>query len=446
MNTATQTTQANEALRDLTQRAEQGDFAACAKLGRIYAAGDQSLGIEPNRTLAAQYYEKGAQGGDLHCMYGLAGTILPDNPDKAIALLETCAKGKYVWALATLGDLYLRGRHVPKDNNKAFQFLLEYTTLCRPDKVGQNTFKVRWDLVLYPLCLLMGVGCEKDEKKARAVLAELAALGNISAADILHTGKLNDWMAAKRFNFDTKANGPMPVLVTPADGQKQVSTTFANKPRVHKTQEEVVNKEHLSKFLQRSLIPGEPILMHAHFPRIYTTDTFLRLFFYLGVGRWIEHVMAVNANTIAAGLPDFIVNWLYQNPLLPVIVFGGYGFFVFMSRMIRQWTTEIVLTHKRFIYKHGLFSIQMVQMNFWQIEHSDVTQSMLGTLLDYGRVHIQSYSVRSKEDAAVSNGMLILPPISHPFLFSRLIEDNRQLPYKRAEGSTEAVPIMGGPR
>jgi hypothetical protein len=444
MNTATK---ASETLKTLMVQADHGDFLACAKLGRIYAAGDQSLGIEPNRALAAQYYEKGAQAGDLHCMFGLARAVLPENPDRAVKLLETCAQGKYVWALATLGDLYLRGRYVQKDNNKAFQYLQEYTALCTPDKVGQNTFKVRWDVVLYPICLLLGVGCEKDEKKAKAVLAELAAQGNLSAADIMHTGKLNDWMAAKRFNFDTKANGPMPLFSDAKGSHTQVSAPFTGQPRVCKPQNEVIRKEHLSKFLQRSLIPGESILMYAHFPRIYTVDTFLRLLFCLALGVWIEHLMAVDANAIAAGLPDFVVSWLYQYPQLPLVILGTYGFFVFINRMITRWTTETVLTGKRFIYKHGLFSIEMVQMNFWQIEHSDVTQSILGNFLDYGTVHIQSYSVRSQEDAAVNRkGELELPPMAHPFLFSRLIEDNRQLPFKQGEGAGGAIPVMGGPR
>lgn len=441
--------QASETLSDLIQRADQGDFAACAKIGRIYAAGDQNLGIAPDRAAAVKYYEKGARAGDLHCMFGLARTVLPDNPERAISLLEACAQGKYIWALATLGDLYLRGRHVQKDNNKAFQYLREYTTLCRPDKVGQNTFKVRWDLVLYPLCLLLGVGCEKDEAKARAVLTELAAQGNLGAVDILHTGKLNDWMAAKRFNFDTKANGSVTLFTVAGQPNKPLSTSFAGKPRVCKTEREVVNKEQVSVFLRRALSPDENILMHAHFPRIYTVDAFLKFFFLLVLGRWIEHVIAENGQTLFAGLPDFVTSWLYQYPQWPIVILGGYGALYFLARMIRKWTTEIVLTDTRFIYKHGLVSVEMVQMNFWQIQHSDVTQSILGTYLDYGNVHIESYSIKNGEDAGSRNGALTLPAISHPFLFSRLIEDNRQLPYKR-QGingmNLDVIPVAGGPR
>jgi len=436
--------QTKDTFNDLMRQADKGDPGACAKVGHIYAVGDHSLELEPNRALAAQYYDKGAQAGDLHCMYGLAGTCLPENPDKAIALLETCAKGKYIWSLATLGDLYLRGRHVPHDANKAFQYLQEYTSLCRPDKVGQNTFRVRWDLVLYPLCLLLGVGCEKDEKKARDVLTELTNLGNLSAGDILHTGKLSDWMAAKRFNFDTKAHGPVTLFSVAGQDQTQVST-FTSKPRVHKPQYEVLHKEHLSKFLQRSLIPDEPILMRAQFPRIYTVDTYLRLFFYLGLGRWIEHMMALHADAVSAALPSQAYAWLAQYPQLPVYILGLYGVFHFLGRMIKKWTTEIVLTDRRFIYKHGLFSIEMIQMNFWQIEHSDVTQSMLGNMLDYGLVHIQSYAVQTQEDPSAAKGLLTLPLIAHPFLFTRLIEDNRQLPYKN-NGVGAPVPMWGGGR
>ncbi len=439
--------QKSNPLQDLQQRADQGDLAACAKLGHIYAVGDHGLGIDQNHALSVQYYEKGAQAGDLPCMYGLAGSYLPTQPDKAIAMLETCAQSKHIWSLATLGDFYLRGRHVPQDFNKAFQLLQEYTTLCRPEKVGQNTFKVRWDLVLYPLCLLLGVGCQKDEKTALTVLTDLTNQGNLSAADILHTGKLNDWMAAKRFNFDTKAQGPVTLFNSAGQDQTQANA-FSNKPRVHNPQYEVINKEHLSRFLQRSLIPDEPILMRGHFPRIYTVDTFLRLIFFLLLGRWAEHMMTTPAITdiLNADMPYQAYLWLYQHPQLPVLILGAYGTFIVLQRMIKKWTTEIVLTDRRFIYKHGLFSIEMIQMNFWQIEHSDVTQSMLGGWLDYGNVHIQSYAVQSQEDPSSGKGMLLLPAISHPFLFSRLIEDNRRLPYKSRPGDPTAVPMWGGQR
>jgi hypothetical protein len=141
-------------------------------------------------------------------------------------------------------------------------------------------------------------------------------------------------------------------------------------------------------------------------------------------------------------LPYQVYTWLYQHPQMPLYILGGYGIFDFLSRMIKKWTTEIVLTDRRFIYKHGLFSVEMIQMNFWQVEHSDVTQSTLGTLLDYGLVHIQSHAVQNREAVAGSKDILVLPSISHPFLFTRLIEDNRQLPYKDRMGMGSEVPIQ----
>ncbi len=433
--------QTGEIFNELQQQADQGDSRACARIGHIFAAGDENLGIPKNRDRAVQYYEKGAAAGDLPCKYGLAAVFMPDQPDKAIELLEDCAAQKYIWSLATLGDLYLRGRHVPQDTQKACQYLKEYTELCRPESIGAPTFRVRWDLVLYPICLLLGVGCEKDEKKALQILSELATLGNLGAADILHTGKLNDWMAAKRFNFDTKTHGPV-TLFNPETHQLPMPTdTFAGRPQIHKPQYEVIHKEHMSRFLQRTLIPDEPILMRGVFPRIYTVDSYLWLFFFLLLGRWTEHWMALNGDTLYATLPYQVYSFLYHYPQFPVLVLGIVGLYVFLKRMIKKWTTEIVLTDKRFVYKHGLFSIEMVQMNFWQIEHSDVTQSMLGSFLDYGNVHIQSWALQRGEDAASQRGHLILPAIRHPYLFSRLIEDNRQLPYKNAKGGGTPVPM-----
>ena len=433
--------QQSKHIRDLQERADAGDLDACAKIGHIYATGNHPLGIHQDHKIAAQYYEKGAQAGDLPCMFGLAGTYLSDNPEKAIAQLEVCAQRKHLWSLAVLGDFYLRGCHVPQDPHKAFLYLQEYTSLCRPDKIGQNAFKVRWDLVLYPLCLLLGVGCEKDEKKALAILSELAGLGNLSARDILHSGKLNDWMAAKRFNFDIKTHGPLTLF----DGSGQNKTqgvTFTNKPRLHKPQYEITSREHLSQLLQRSLMPDETIIMRGHFPLIYTIDTFLRPILFLFMGHWLVQLMASKVDAVYARLPYQVCDWLYQYPQLPLYVLGGYGVFVFLCRMLNKWTTEIVLTDQRFIYKRGLFSVEMIQMNFWQIDHSDVTQSILGTLLDYGHVHIQSYAVQSRENSTSSRGTLTLPLISHPFLFTRLIEDNRQLPYKGRMNNGQPTPVL----
>lgn len=425
------TLQKNEALQDLQLRADDGDVQACAKLGHAYSTGDAGLGIAPDRKTAGQYYARGAQKGDMACTFGLAGICLPEDRAKAISLLETCAENDYIWALATLGDFYLRGRHVPQDPERAFSYLQRYNALCRPGKVPMNTFKVRWDLVLYPLCLMLGVGCEKDEAKARQTLTELAAQGNLNAADILRTGKLNDWMAAKRFNFDTKAHGPVALFDASHNKPAAYTGGFTGTRRVHKPQHEVIHQQKLSRFLQRALIPDEQILMRAVFPRIYIVDAFLRLFFFIFFGRWINHFMATHPDIIYNAIPYYpFYQWLYTHPQIPLLISFTIGFLHFFQRMIAMWTTEIVLTGSRLLFKRGLFFIEMIQMNYWQVEHSDVTQSMLGNLLDYGRVHIQSHAIHDKEDPKGSAGFMTLPAISHPFLFTRLIEDNRQLPFK----------------
>lgn len=422
-------------LESLQQRADSGDVQACAKLGHIYTTGDTSLGIAPDRKVAASYYARGADQGDMACLFGLAGATLPDDPARAIDMLETCAENKYIWALATLGDFYLRGRHVEQDPQRAFAYLEEYNALCRPGRVPMNTFKVRWDLVLYPLCLLLGVGCEKNEAKARQILTELAAQGNLNAADILNTGKLNDWMAAKRFNFDTKKSGPVALFDANSKTTQRSGSFTHHHPRVHKPVREVIHQQRLSAFLQRALIPNEEVLMRGIFPRIYIVDSFLRLFFFIFLGRWVNHAMAAYPEEVYKLLPVMpLYNWLYAHPQVPIIAGACIGFFLFLLRMTEMWTTEIVLTSGRFIYKRGLFAIKMVQMNFWQIEHSNVTQSLLGSLLDYGSVEIQSYSIQAQETRGSSPGMLKLPNITHPFLFTRLIEDNRQLPYKMRGG------------
>jgi hypothetical protein len=422
----------NEFFDDLVQRAEQGDVEACAKVGHIYAVGDHNFGIPPNRELSAKYYEKGAQSGDLACMFGLAGAYLHlGQADKAIRLLETCAQRKHLWSLAILGDFYLRGSHVPRDPHKARFYLQEYTELCRPGAIPQGAFNARWDVVLYPLCLLLGVGGAKDENEARRVLGELAALGNLSAGEILRSGRLKDPTVAERFQLDVKSRGPVTLFEAP-NARPNIGGGFGAAPLMHKP---APPDQKLAGFLKKALIPGERILMNAKFPRIYIVDALITAILFLYAGFWLRKVVIEHSDKVYEAMPDALYRMIFHWPsfYLPVFVLGGIGLLYFLMKMIEMWTTHIVLTDRRFIVRTGLLSIDMVQINFWQIEHTDVSQSFLGNMLDYGHVLVQSYALRPQEQD-MAGGMMRLPLISHPYLFTRLIEDNRKLPYRGGHG------------
>jgi uncharacterized membrane protein YdbT with pleckstrin-like domain len=63
---------------------------------------------------------------------------------------------------------------------------------------------------------------------------------------------------------------------------------------------------------------------------------------------------------------------------------------VFLAKAwFEWWITEVAVTNRRVIYKRGLVSRTTAEMQMDKIETVQVDQSILGRLLDYGRVTIK---------------------------------------------------------
>lgn len=171
-----------------------------------------------------------------------------------------------------------------------------------------------------------------------------------------------------------------------------------------------------SRFLQQTLMPGERIVMRAEFPWMYTARSFLvALMFVLGgmAVQWIMHTLNVQsvAGTGGTRVPDPRITRLELLPPLVGILVGG---LIYLGRMAFKWTTEIVLTDKRFIYRTGVFNILVYKMEMQEINYCDVRQSLVGNILDYGTVIVLTRTLDDKN--------IVLPPITHPHLFSSEIE------------------------
>ncbi len=54
-----------------------------------------------------------------------------------------------------------------------------------------------------------------------------------------------------------------------------------------------------------------------------------------------------------------------------------------------QWTTEIVVTNKRVVYKRGFISRYTSEMNMEKVESVAVDQTLLGRVLGYGTVDVR---------------------------------------------------------
>ena len=126
-------------------------------------------------------------------------------------------------------------------------------------------------------------------------------------------------------------------------------------------------------YIEQSLGQGERVVARAHFHWWYSMKAWLALIF-LGV---------------------FII-----------------GIVIFVSMMVRKWTTEIAVTTHRFVMKEGLFRLNTYEVALHNIEGVRVTQSFWGRILGYGTLRIEGTGVDHVD----------LPTIGDPIAFRAAIE------------------------
>ena len=81
------------------------------------------------------------------------------------------------------------------------------------------------------------------------------------------------------------------------------------------------------------------------------------------------------------------LHWFIYIPHI-FLMFILIGFITILSPIIRQLTTEMVLTNKRVIMKTGWISRKTLEMNLNKIETISIDQSVLGRIFGYGRLTV----------------------------------------------------------
>jgi uncharacterized membrane protein YdbT with pleckstrin-like domain len=71
------------------------------------------------------------------------------------------------------------------------------------------------------------------------------------------------------------------------------------------------------------------------------------------------------------------------------VIIAVIGLVMLFREWFDQWTTEIVVTNKRVVYKRGFISRFTREMNMEKIESVAVDQNLLGRLLGYGTIDIR---------------------------------------------------------
>jgi uncharacterized membrane protein YdbT with pleckstrin-like domain len=107
---------------------------------------------------------------------------------------------------------------------------------------------------------------------------------------------------------------------------------------------------------------------------------------------WIGYWRAIACFVVAA-LPLFIFHPQSQAEKVTleafIAVFVVAGLLAAAHVAWLRWGTEVGVTDRRVIYKHGVISRRTAEMNMDKIETVQVDQSLLGRILDYGAITIK---------------------------------------------------------
>jgi hypothetical protein len=206
-------------------------------------------------------------------------------------------------------------------------------------------------------------------------------------------------------------------------------------------------------YVQQSLSLNEEILMGARFHWMYTLQAIFWIIFGLAMGVLLGYVsiwMAVTheirqtygsnlegdqyqqAWTIVVNQHGGYLKILWEQNI--AVRFGILGLFLlglyfFAHMMIVKATTEIAVTSERLIYKKGLISRHVGELNIDRIEGVSVRQDVMGRLFGFGRVSIRGMGV----------GEVLLPPIESPIEFRKAIQEAQAMQDKVHPGHSDDI-------
>lgn len=96
--------------------------------------------------------------------------------------------------------------------------------------------------------------------------------------------------------------------------------------------------------------------------------------------------------------------------LLGIVVIGV---IIFLSIMIRIWTTEIAVTSHRIILKRGWISRKTEELSLDSIEEVNLVQGFFGRIFNFGRLMV----------GGSGEGLIKIPNISSPADFRKAVAD-----------------------
>ena len=161
----------------------------------------------------------------------------------------------------------------------------------------------------------------------------------------------------------------------------------------------------MAGYVDKTLAPGESVVYRVHFN--WTFSFFPVLWFALGSAPVVMYTL-LNFGTFGQKVPfdELRIGWWF--------VGGGFltGLLILINHLIILWTTEIVVTTYRFVYKTGLIARRTQEVSLNKIEEITLNQSVWGRIFGYGSLVLRGTGV----------GVINLPNVDDPIDVRRIIE------------------------
>ena len=152
----------------------------------------------------------------------------------------------------------------------------------------------------------------------------------------------------------------------------------------------------MARYIDEILQPGEKLL--------YSTNV-----------HWIFYLPAIGAWLVAVALlvvaRMFIQDFVVLFCLAAAAIAGLAALYLTFRAWFRRWTTETDVTNLRVVHKEGFIKRQTFEMSLDKVESVDVSQSIMGRLLNYGDVTI----------LGVGEGRKKIETIASPLAFRNFI-------------------------
>lgn len=158
----------------------------------------------------------------------------------------------------------------------------------------------------------------------------------------------------------------------------------------------------MAGYVEKTLAPGESIVHRANFN--WTFSFFPVLWFALGLAPTVMYLLLQFGSGVTYA--ELRTGWWFA--YLAAFI----GAWILVSHIIILWTTEIVVTTYRFVFKKGLISRNTQEVSLNKIEEITLHQSVWGRLFGYGKLILRGTGV----------GVIELPNLDDPIGTRRLIE------------------------